>query len=285
MRERRRARLALEKPFADECWEAALGGLTLFGFLDAAQRVRLRFLATAFAREKQFVGAASYGEVSEEDRARISAMACLPILNFGLDAYRGWSSVILLPEGFTVPRSEADESGVVVEYDDDVSGLVMDSGSVALSMDDVDQAGRGSGYNVVIHEMAHKLDEGNGELDGLPWLEPRGALGRDEWARVFGAAFRDFSNALESHQRLAFRRGRRARGVRASKAARARSLLDDYAADSPPEFFAVCCEHFFETPQTLRTAYPEVYGLLSRYFGLDPARGSTSSVDSGPPPT
>ena len=48
------------------------------------------------------------------------------------------------------------------------------------------------------------------------------------------------------------------------------ALIDEYAAEEPAEFFAVLSEAFFETPDALRTSYPEVYGLLAAFYRQDP---------------
>lgn len=263
LRLRRRRRILRDRPLSDEAWEFALSRKRLFGFLDEDRLGRLREYATVFAREKQFVMADGAGDLGEGELALISAMACLPVLELGLDSFRGWSSVILRPEGFLSPQTEVDEDGVVSEYDEDSAGMVLETGSVVLSLEDVDEAGRGSGYNVVIHEMAHKLDALNGDLDGMPALDPAGGIGPDEWREAFSAAFAALRRRQESRERIAFKRGRGGRNVR-------RPDIDPYAAEHPSEFFAVCCEHFFETPHRLRAAYPEVYGLLARYFRLDP---------------
>ena len=46
--------------------------------------------------------------------------------------------------------------------------------------------------------------------------------------------------------------------------------IDPYAAESAGEFFAVASEAFFETPELLAPAYPEVYRQLSLFYRQDP---------------
>ena len=56
-------------------------------------------------------------------------------------------------------------------------------------------------------------------------------------------------------------------------------VLDAYGATNPPEFFAVATETFFERPDQLRERHPELYAVLSRFYGLDlatPPRGPGS---------
>jgi Mlc titration factor MtfA (ptsG expression regulator) len=45
--------------------------------------------------------------------------------------------------------------------------------------------------------------------------------------------------------------------------------LDDYAAESPAEFFAVASESFFSDPLPLSRAYPAFHALLTRFYRQD----------------
>ena len=44
-------------------------------------------------------------------------------------------------------------------------------------------------------------------------------------------------------------------------------MIDDYAAESPEEFFAVCSEYHFSDANRLRDAMPEVAAHLQRFYG------------------
>ena len=46
--------------------------------------------------------------------------------------------------------------------------------------------------------------------------------------------------------------------------------IDEYAAESPAEFFSVASEYFFALPEVLRGAYPRVYGQLVRFYRQEP---------------
>jgi len=48
-------------------------------------------------------------------------------------------------------------------------------------------------------------------------------------------------------------------------------LIDEYGAESPPEFFAVVTETFFELPIELQEEYPQLYDAMKHYFRQDPA--------------
>jgi hypothetical protein len=49
--------------------------------------------------------------------------------------------------------------------------------------------------------------------------------------------------------------------------------MDPYGATNHAEFFAVATEAFFEKPRELRDKKPDLYDLLSDFYGVDPARG------------
>lgn len=258
LRERRRARAAGAPGFGVGTWEAALAGRPALSRLGADDRERLRRLAAAFAAEKRIMvpGGAAAGEGIA---AAVSALAALPILNLssspgaldGLDWYRGWATILVVPDSYRVTRSFYDEAGTLHEYEDELAGEDSSLGPVILAEPDIEAAGRGDGYDVVIHEMAHKLDGRDGSYDGCPPL-PRG-LSRSAWRADFSAAFGRLKGG-----------GRRRLGG-------ARDPYDEYAAADPPEFFACSCELFFDRPAALKAAYPSVYARLAEFFRQDPA--------------
>ncbi len=268
LREKRRQRALVEHPISDELWAWALGEHRIFRGLSVAEVARLRALTTAFLVEKRFHPVGGL-ELDDEFRVSVAAQAALPLIGLaeGLDWYRGFSTIIVTAREYRVHKRECDEAGVIHEYDDELAGEAFDLGPVALSRADVEASGWGDGYNVVIHEMAHKLDGRDGEYDGVPPLA-RG-MDRGAWRRAFGEAFEDLRARLETPAARKPRRGklRRPGGPR----------LDPYAAQSPDEFFAVSCEYFFEQPFVLAAEYPAVYEELVLFFGRDPrASGAVS---------
>ncbi len=237
-----------------DLWEqvrARRPGLSSLGEADA---MSLRRLSSWFMATKDFVLVGG-AVMDEADKATIATLCCLPILHLGAGWYSDWSTVLVAPDGFVHAMTDVDDAGVVTEYDDELSGRVTEMGPVLLSLPDVLESGYGDGYNVAVHEMAHKLDERDGILDGCPPL-PR-SMDRRAWREAFGAAYTDFRGRVE-------RRPSRGRWNRS-----ARLPLDEYAAESPEEFFAVACETYFDAPHRLREAYPAVCSLLSAFFSGD----------------
>ena len=218
----------------DALWREATRGLSFLPHSEKLKRLALLFLA-----EKQFVGAHGL-ELTDAMRVSIAAQACLPILELGLDWYCGFTGIVVYPGDFRVRRTQADEHGVVHEWDDELAGEAMPGGPVVLSWD---AAANDAQMNVVIHEFAHKLDMLNGEADGLPPLHRE--MDRAAWAHAFREAYEGFCDALE--------RGKD-------------TWLDPYAAEHPSEFFAVVSEAFFQHPAETRRRYPEVYEQLKLFY-------------------
>jgi MtfA peptidase len=235
-----RRRRVLEKHRIDDAlWAKATARLR---FLPKSEK--LRELALLFLAEKQFAGAHGL-EVTDAMRVAIAAQACLPVLELGLDWYRGFTGIVVYPGDFRVQRRETDEDGVVHEWDDELAGEAMAGGPVVLSWD---ATAHDSEVNVVIHEFAHKLDMLNGAADGLPPLHSGMAV--ESWARAFKEAYEGFCDAVERDKD---------------------TWLDPYGAEHPSEFFAVISEAFFTDPAETRRRYPDVYDQLKQFYRQDPA--------------
>lgn len=231
---------------APELWAKAEAGLPYLGHLSPAERERLREMALALIAQKEWSGAQGL-LLTEDIQLSIALQACLPVLNLGLECYRGWVGIIVYPGDFVIPRRQMDEAGVVHEFDDEVAGEAWEGGPVLLSW--FEHAEDAGGMNVVIHEFAHKLDMLNGgDANGFPPLQP--GMSRETWSRVFGEAFDDFCRRVDRHRY---------------------TEIDPYAAESPGEFFAVLTEAFFETPRKVKEGYPAVYEQLCAFYRQDPA--------------
>ena len=236
-------------PIPDRLWHSVISSLPFLAALDEGARVRLRRLAEDFLAEKEFASAGDL-TLSDEICVSIAAQGCLPILELGLGYYRGWVGVVVYADEFLIPRSVEDEFGIVHEYQELASGEAWNGGPLLVSWRDAQMAG--SGYNVVIHEFAHKLDMLDGETDGIPPLPPE--IPRSRWQRVLEKSYDDFCKRVDTAEAL----GRE-------------TLFDPYASENPGEFFAVMSEAFFETPATLRAEYRELYDQFARFYRQDPA--------------
>jgi MtfA peptidase len=252
----RRNRIVKESLLPADIWDWLVKDHPILEGFSEEALLRLRKISTLFLHEKIFEGADGL-DLSEGMREVIAVQACLPILELGLEAYEDWKTVIVVPDVFIQEHMHFDRAGVVHEWDEDNSGESWDTGPVVLSWKDVEASGWGDGYNVIIHEAAHRLDLLDGEVNGRPALH----AGMDpvRWREVFSDAFEDLKKKAS----------RKKRGLK----------IDPYAIEDDGEFFAVCSEYFFEQPDVLKAEYPEVYIHLSLYYRQDPfARMSASAA-------
>lgn len=249
LRRWRRRRILRRFAIPDALWEETLADAPALARLDSDERARLRELALLFLHEKRIEPSAGFA-LDDAMRVRIAALACLPVLNLGLDCYSGFVAVVVYPDEFVIrDRETVDEDGVVHTEDAVLTGEAWEHGPVILSWQDIEASGQGAGYNVVAHEFAHKLDMQSGEADGVPPLHS--GMRVADWRQAFDTAYSGLCAELERGEE---------------------PWIDPYAAEDPGEFFAVCAELFFDVPQDLAAEYPDVYAELARYFRQDPAR-------------
>ncbi len=236
------------KPIPEPLWQSTLAHYPFLAERSAAELQRLRELSARFLHSKQFTGAQGL-QITDEIALAITAQACLPILQLGLHWYDDFRGIVVHPEAMLAPREVQDEAGVVHRYQEELSGEAMPGGPVTLSWRDVQDTSALNGYNVVIHEFAHKLDMRDGVADGCPPLPSR-ALAR-RWPTVMQAAYEDFTEALSMAERFGG----------------AQPWLDPYAATAPTEFFAVACEAYFVNRSRLRADFAALTELFDAFFG------------------
>lgn len=236
-------------PLATKEWPRLLRRLPLLAGLDAEEKAKLEACMRVFLGNKAIQGAGGL-EVDDAMRLGIAAQACLPIMELDPKAYDDWSEVIVYPAAFIRRGKWTDDYGIVTEDEEEILlGEARGDGPMVLSWEAAAEAPRLDGYNVVIHESAHKLDMKSGHANGMPPLH-RG-MSRAEWSRAFSQAYRHFCRSLDRGEELG---------------------IDPYAAENPAEFFAVLSEYFFELPQLLADTYPEVYRQLTLFYRQDPRR-------------
>lgn len=228
-------------------WRAAWEQLPLLDGLTSDEATSLCDLAVLFLRDKA-IEAAQDIQLTDRMRLTIALQACLPILHLGLQWYSDWYAVILYPAEFRPKHEQVDEDGLVWVDDQPMSGEAWERGPVILSWDDVIAGTERDGYNLVIHEFAHKLDMRDGVANGHPPLHAD--MNDREWAAAWSAAYDDLCQRVDAGDD---------------------TDIDPYGAESPAEFFAVCSEAFFEIPTRLRNDYPRVYEQLARFYRQDPA--------------
>lgn len=268
LRRWREQRFAARHPLPEEAWREARHRVPLLAALGEEEARRLGQRAWRFLHAKRISLHPELAEATTFDlpaRLALAGQACLLTLGWRddehLEAFGNVHEVLILPDAFRRRVEEMDEFGVVHEYDDERAGETSHQGPVVVAFPDLMESGDFSGFNVLIHEFAHKLDLGNSlDVDGFPPLP--GDIDPREWHRVFMAVWDDLQARL-------------ARGEA--------TPIDDYAATHPGECFAVCCEAFFTAPDLLHDAYPALFDLLGRYFRQQTLARLPPSADQARP--
>lgn len=248
LRQRRLARRIDRRAIPEALWQLTVARLPFLARRSESDLAELRRLSSLFLDSKEFTGAGGL-QVDDAMAVCIAAQACLPVLRFGLEPYRGFVGIVVQPDEVVARRTITDDDGVVHEYDEVLTGEAMEGGPIMLSWHDVHHSGDSAewGYNVVIHEFAHVLDMGDGEADGVPPLPTREA--RDDWIESIDDEYARFCDAVDRGED---------------------TVLDPYGATAVAEFFAVAVESFFVSPEATRAEHPALYQMLARYFQQDP---------------
>ena len=257
----RRQRTLAKHPVADETWQRVRQHLSFLDGLSEAEDQWLRESAVLFLQDKHLTCLPGV-ELHQEQRLLLAAQAQLPLLHLGdLNWYQGFHEIVLYPDDFLSPQRHRDASGVEHEWDGEHSGEAWQQGPIILAWPGVMASGGWEGYNLVIHELAHKLDMLNGDANGLPPLHHDMRV--QDWASVMQSAYDDLNRQLDANPD-------------------ADTEIDPYAAENPAEFFAVTSEYFFSAPDLLVNSYPQVYAQLSRFYRQDPLARLTQLQASDP---
>lgn len=244
----RRTRLLRSHLIAEAEFQTVFNRLPILAGLTDAERQILREQASLLLAHKQF-SAAGGAEVDRTMQLAIALQACLLTLYLDESSYRGWTEIILYPDEFLRQHEETDEAGVVHISRDILAGESWHGGPLVLSLADVAASGQREGFNVVLHEFAHKLDMLNGDANGFPPLH-RG-MSTADWSRDFSAAYEKLCAQVEAGED---------------------TVIDPYASTNPAEFFAVTTEMFFEVPDLLTDTAPGIYSQLQHFYRQNPLR-------------
>jgi MtfA peptidase len=244
----RRKRI-LSRPFP-VAWHALLERRhPFYRRLSPADRERFQQMLTVFLAEKAFVGAGGL-EVTEEMRLVVAAIAIRLVLHLHLGYYDRLVEIVLYPESFRHP----DDRNVLL-------GEATRWGTVVLSWPAV-QAGLADacdGHETATHEFAHVLDGADGSrTDGIP-PQPTSELLR-LFTEIMGRQFA----RLQAGDHAAL------------------DVMRPYGAWNEGEFFAVATEAFFERSRRMKEEIPDLYAVLCRFYGFDPAADDACDPE-GPP--
>lgn len=247
-RRRRRERLRA-RPFPPDWLAIIERNVPAYHRLPPEDQAELRAHIQVFLAEKRFEGLAGL-EMADEIRVTIASQACMLLLHRETDYYPTLRTIFVYPHAYVAQSKRIGPGGVVTEGEDVRLGESWHRGSIVFSWRDVLQGGANDhdGRNVVYHEFAHQLDGESGSEEGAPALPSPSMYG--PWARVLSREYQQLLDDLEHHRR---------------------TLIDQYGATNPAEFFAVVTELFFEQPAALRQRHRALYDQLAAFYMQDPA--------------
>jgi len=249
----RRNRLASRR-FPNEWLAIVERNVPLYRRLPPDDKEELRRHILIFMTEKNFEGCAGL-QITDEMRVTIAAQACILLLHRKTDYYPGLYSILVYPQSYLVQKTQHLVGGLLVEGPDIRLGESWHRGAVVLSWDDVRRSTSDihDGHNIVLHEFAHQLDDSGGKGDSTPVVQRRSSY--IAWARILQKDYERLRREVSRH---------------------CDTLLDEYGATNPAEFFAVATEFFFGRPKELQSLHPDLYAELKRFYQQDPASLQTS---------
>jgi Mlc titration factor MtfA (ptsG expression regulator) len=246
---RRRREAIRRRPLPAE-WRAIMDkNVPYVACLPSEDRDELAGHMQIFLAEKPFEGCGGL-QITDEIRVTIAAQACILLLHRRTDYFSKLVSILVYPSTYVVPGGRSQPGGLMTDELQARIGESWVAGVVVLVWDSVRSGASDihDGHNVVLHEFAHQLDQESGAGDGAPILPRRSMY--VAWARVLGHDFEALVRDTQRHHR---------------------TLIDQYGATNPAEFFAVVTETFFEKPRQLRSKYPALYDQLQQFYRQDPA--------------
>lgn len=233
-------------------WQQAFD-IPLLADLNSHEQQRLIHVAGQLLQQKRLLQLEELA-LDETMQARIALLFALPVMELGADWLDGFHEILLYPTPFVVDSPWMDENGIVHSGSQTQSGQSWDQGPIVLNWLDVQDSFDKSGFNLVIHEAAHKLDIRNGgEATGIPPIPMREVA---RWEHDLHAAMENLQDEIDM-------------------VGEAAASMDAYAATDAAECFAVLSEYFFSAPELLSQRFPLVYGHFSRFYKQDPLMRQT----------
>lgn len=228
-------------------WQPAMA-IPLLAPLSDKERMQLVNIADQFLKLKRVIPLQGL-TLTEMMQQRIALLFALPILELGMGCLDGFHEVLIYPAPFTVDDEWQDEFGLVHTGKVVQSGQSWDQGPIILNWQEIQDSFDLSGFNLVIHEVAHKLDlRGGGMATGVPLIALRDVA---PWERQLHAAMESLQEEIDLVGEDA-------------------ASMDPYAAQDPVECFAVLSEYFFSAPELLQERFPALYQYFTGFYRQDP---------------
>lgn len=221
----------------------------LYRFLPAELKNKLHGHINYFMHSKTFSGCDGL-ELTERMKVIIAANACILVLNREETIYPGFETILVYPNTY-MAQGASNHDLIESQAVSVRAGESWHRGPIVLSWNHVKAGSLDTrdGHNVVMHEFAHKLDEESSATNGMPVLHSKQQY--HDWVKVLTDQYNRFLTRVDNNKN---------------------KIIDDYGSVSPPEFFAVATESFFEKSRAMKEDLPALYEQLQNYYRLDPAQ-------------
>ncbi|WP_026329743.1 M90 family metallopeptidase [Thiomicrorhabdus arctica] len=236
-------------------WHRSCAQMPLLSRYSGREKMQLRLLASQVLWDKRIIPVKDF-ELTDEMRVMIAAQVALMLFGLAepetepnLSWIHNWNQILVYPAPFHNGRDTVFNAlGQIQSLAGFESGETHYQGGIIIDWeDDQPHPLRKHANQVLLHEMAHKLDMLDGDTNGHPPLHSN--MSHQAWYEAFETAFDTLNRQLQHGKFTAF---------------------NPYAATNPAEFFAVSTEYFFESPNVLNRLFPKVYQQLTLFYRQDP---------------
>lgn len=242
-------RWLLQKPFPESWLRILEKEVPYYQKLPERYREILKQRMRVFIDEKLFEGCGGL-KMTEQMKVIISAYACVLIIGETSDYYPDLQAILVYPDDYIAPVHDEDHAGIITTGSEARKGESWSMGNIVLSWRDIQQNiyDENHNQNLIFHEFAHQLDQRYGLTAGIT-LEGEIAQ-KNEWNDILAQSYNELR-----------RKGKQKRN----------SVLDEYGATEPAEFFSVATEAFFINPNELMKESSKLYQQLLNFYKIDPS--------------
>ena len=235
-------------PFPEN-YRTFLTGLSHYEKLSSGEKMKIETSILRFIYTKTFVGARSL-EVNDEMKVLIAFHACLLLLHIETEnCYDNLKTIIIYSHPAMIDKVQ-DNGGIFTKEQFLISGQSANDTVVIIWNEAKHEIYHPRHENVILHEFAHEIDFMDGEIDGVPPME---RSRYHEWTSVLYTEFKKLNAVVLKNRDWGKYK-----------------LIGEYAATNEAEFFAVLTERFYESPQSLKRHFPEIYNELKQFYNVDP---------------
>ena len=235
-------------PF-NENYREILKKIPYYIHLNNEEKNKIERSILLFIHTKEFLGVRT--SVTDEMKVVIAFYACLLLLHIDTNnCYEELKTIVIYPHPVITEEIKS-YGGIYTQERFMIEGQSTNNAVVISWHEAKSQAYHLRHNNVIIHEFTHEIDFMSGLLDGAPPIEQSKY---HRWTHTLLKEFKKLNKTAVKNRSWGKYK-----------------LLGSYAATNESEFFAVVTERFFESPNSLKQNFPELYEELKSFYNIDTA--------------